>query len=108
MSAITFPVKLSPVEIPSRLYATATAPAVSGMWSVFGAFVRSISFKGASEQAKSAVLSCRAVIPLSLLLVMELERWLLNRLEKHWLQVVKNKDNLTLLKQLLLLRLLQP
>ena len=36
MSAMTSPVKCRPVAIPGRLYATVTAPIVSGMCSALG------------------------------------------------------------------------
>jgi hypothetical protein len=63
MSAITCPVNFSPEDTPGMLYATVTAPIVSGMCNAFVMFAASAAVKGASEAPKSTVREFNAEIP---------------------------------------------
>ena len=64
MSASTGPVNFNVlVGIPGMLYATATDPIVSGIWTAPEAACRSPALSGASEAPKSTVFAVNCLTP---------------------------------------------
>ena len=64
MSARTEPVNFKVlVGMPGMLYAIATEPIVSGIWTAPGSDVRSVAVRGASEAPKSTVFAVNCFTP---------------------------------------------